>query len=454
MHWFESNAPIRQKTLIAFGSLAFIGLLTAIVAAVLPALWGIGVAFAGSGSAMLLGLRYRRAICDPYVTTVVRMEALAAGDLQSEIRFTDYTDCVGRMTKAMFTFRDAAIVQQKMAETQAEVVRVVGEHLAALAQGDLTRPIEERFPTDYETLRENYNGTLDALGALIGAVSRSTESIRTGSVQIASASEELAQRTQSTAANLEQTSAAATQMDQRLRVSAAAAVDTAQSASKAITTVSTGRTMAEEAVNAMTRVSEDAKGIDSVIEGLDKIAFQTRVLAMNAAVEAGRAGEAGRGFAVVADLVSALAMRAEEEAKRAKEQLTVTQTGILSAVDVVRRVDGALIDISGNVQTVHELVERMAADNQEQSSAITEITGAIASMDHGTQQNAAMVEEASAAARNLSAEVSILAENAAKFTVAGGSSPHHPALRTPRRSPPALQSRPARQAPAEAWASF
>ncbi|WP_245824994.1 methyl-accepting chemotaxis protein [Sphingomonas azotifigens] len=429
-------------------------LLTAVVAALLPALWGIGVAFAGSGGAMLLGLRYRRAICDPYVTTVVRMEALAAGDLESEIRFTDYSDCVGRMTKAMFTFRDAALVQQQMAATQAEVVRVVGEHLAALAEGDLTRPIEARFPADYETLRASYNGTLDALGALIGAVSQSTDSIRTGAVQIASASEELAQRTQSNAANLEQTSAAAAEMDQRLRVSASAAVDTAQSASKAITTVSTGRTMAEEAVSAMTRVSEDAKGIDSVIEGLDKIAFQTRVLAMNAAVEAGRAGEAGRGFAVVADLVSALAMRAEEEAKRAKEQLTVTQSGILSAVDVVRRVDGALVDISGNVKTVHELVERMAADNQAQSTAITEITGAIASMDHGTQQNAAMVEETSAAARNLSSEVSLLAQNAAKFTVAGAPAPRRAAPPTTRRSPAPAPSRSAQPAKAEAWASF
>ncbi|WP_430983530.1 methyl-accepting chemotaxis protein, partial [Escherichia coli] len=116
----------------------------------------------------------------------------------------------------------------------------------------------------------------------------------------------------------------------------------------AIATVSGGREIADEAVQAMGRVSESAKGIDSVIEGLDKIAFQTRVLAMNAAVEAGRAGDAGRGFAVVADLVSALAMRAEEEAKRARDQLTVTQSEILSAVGAVQKVDGALVNIAGD----------------------------------------------------------------------------------------------------------
>ncbi|MHA6718248.1 methyl-accepting chemotaxis protein [Sphingomonas sp. RS6] len=394
-----------------------IAFLTAVVAALLPVLWGMCAAIVGAGAAMMLGMRFRRAICDPYVTTVVRMEALAAGDLDSEIRFTDYQDCVGRMTKAMFAFRDAAVLQNQMAAQQTEIVRIVGEHLGAMAAGDLTRPIESNFPADYEALRSSYNGTLRALGELIGAVAVSTETIRTGASEIASASEDLARRTESNAASLEETSAATAQMEQRLRVTASASVQTVQSTDEAISTVTAGRALAEEAVTAMTRVSENAKGIDSVIEGLDKIAFQTRVLAMNAAVEAGRAGEAGRGFAVVADLVSALAMRAEEEAKRAKEQLTVTQSGILSAVDVVRRVDDSLANIYGNVQTVHDLVERMAQDNQAQSSAITEISVAVSSMDNSTQQNAAMVEQTSAAARNLSSEVDLLAENAGKFKV-------------------------------------
>jgi methyl-accepting chemotaxis protein len=418
MLWLETVAPIRQKTLIAFGSMAMIASLVGIIAALLPTLWGICAAIIGGGGAMILGLRFRRAICDPYVTTVVRMEALAAGDLESEIRFTSYKDCVGRLTKAMFTFRDAALAQKRMAEQQAEIVRIVSVHLGALSGGDLTRPIDERFPEEYETLRGSYNKTLHALAELVGAVAVSTQSIRTGASEIACASEDLARRTESNAASLEETSAAASEMNQRIRLSASASAQTVQSTDQAIAKVATGRTLAEEAVAAMTQVNENAKGIDSVIEGLDKIAFQTRVLAMNAAVEAGRAGEAGRGFAVVADLVSALAMRAEEEAKRAKEQLTVTQSGILSAVDVVRRVDGALAEISGDVETVHALVGRMALDNQAQSTAIGEISVAVASMDHSTQQNAAMVEQTSAAARNLSTEVDLLADNAAKFTLA------------------------------------
>ena len=186
-------------------------------------------------------------------------------------------------------------------------------------------------------------------------------------------------------------------------------------------TVAKGRSVAGSAVQAMETVSRSATGIDDVIEGLDKIAFQTRVLAMNAAVEAGRAGEAGRGFAVVADLVSALAMRAEEEAKRARGQLTTTQAEIGMAVQAVEDVDAELEKISTDVDAVHQLLSAIARDNQAQAAAITEISTALGSMDVATQQNAAMVEETSAAARNLATEVIKLNGMTAQFETGEGS---------------------------------
>jgi len=189
----------------------------------------------------------------------------------------------------------------------------------------------------------------------------------------------------------------------------------------------------------MSRVSDSAKGIDSVIEGLDKIAFQTRVLAMNAAVEAGRAGEAGRGFAVVADLVSALPMRAEEEAGRARDQLTTPQTEIISAVEMVRKVDGVFAGISGDVAEVHELLGDMAKDNSAQASAITEISSTVNAMDQTTQKNAAMVEQTSAAARSLSIEINQLSQAAAKFNT-GSADASKPAASS-RNNPPSNSSR-------------
>ncbi|MBB5710729.1 methyl-accepting chemotaxis protein [Sphingomonas xinjiangensis] len=415
MHWFRTDAPIRQKMLIVFQTM--IGFMVAIQASSFLGWVGQAISVALILTAIYLAHQFRNAVCDPYVTTVVRMEGLAAGDLNSPILFNDYKDCVGRLSRGMVGFRDAAVAQRRSGEEQAEVVRILGESFSRLTQGDLTADVTADVPPAYAELKDNFNEALASLRTLIGSVSESAMAIRTGSGEIAQASEDLARRTEANAASLEQTSAAITQMDGRLKATAEAATRTVHRADDAIATVDGGRAIADEAVQAMARVADGAKGIDSVIEGLDKIAFQTRVLAMNAAVEAGRAGEAGRGFAVVADLVSALAMRSEEEAARARDQLTATQTDIVSAVEMVQKVDGALANISGDVAEVHSLLGQMAADNRAQSSAIGEISVAIGTMDQATQQNAAMVEQTSAAARNLTSEVVTLADQTGKFEV-------------------------------------
>ena len=312
-----------------------------------------------------------------------------------------------------------AAERAQQADAVALVTTNLAEGLAALSAGDLTAEIEIGFPDGYGMLRSNFNAAIASLRDLIGSVTETAEGIQNGSVEIAEASEALARRTEGTAGTLEETSAALCQIDARIRASSEAAHTIVERADKAIATVGGGRATADEAGQAMGRVSESAKGIDSVIEGLDKIAFQTRVLAMNAAVEAGRAGDAGRGFAVVADLVSALAIRAEEEAKRARDQLTVTQTEIGTAVDAVRKVDDAFQEISTDVSGVHSLLRGMADDNVAQASAISQISAAVSAMDQATQQNAAMVEETSTAARNLTVEVNALTGKAAQFRIDG-----------------------------------
>lgn len=412
----------------------------------------------------------RRTVTSPLGEVVERMGSLARGQNDIEVQGTERGDEIGKIAKAVLVFRDAAVEKQKIEaaqkladEEQKRVVDSLESGLAQLAQGDLTAQITAEFSPSYQTVKTNFNEALTSLRGLISTVSESAAGIRTGSSEIAQASEDLARRTEANAASLEETSAAITQMDGRLKATALAASRTVASADGAVTTVSEGRAITDQAVQAMGRVADGAKGIDSVIEGLDKIAFQTRVLAMNAAVEAGRAGEAGRGFAVVADLVSALAMRSEEEAARAREQLTATQTDIVSAVEMVQKVDGALANISGNVAEVHTLLGQMASDNQAQSTAITEISIAIGTMDQSTQQNAAMVEQTSAAARNLSSEVLTMAEQAAKFNVgnaAGKSfrfatSSETRGIQASYRSP--VKPLPASISPApsaEDWASF
>lgn len=420
MAWYTAHAPIRQKTLIAFGTLSGLLALVALAALVSGAYLVAALGGVLLVAAIVLSHLFREAICVPYVTTVVRMEGLAAGDLDSPIEYTHFTECVGRLTKAMFTFRDAAIAQKRAAESDsAFIVRELGEKLRLLTDGDLTAEITSDVPEAFAQLKSDFNSAAQSMRTLIGSVMEATAAIQTGSGEIAQASDDLARRTEGNAASLEETSAAMAQMDQRSRTTASAATRMVDRANETVATIDGGRSVADEAVEAMKRVSDSAKGIDSVIEGLDKIAFQTRVLAMNAAVEAGRAGEAGRGFAVVADLVSALAMRAEEEAKRARDQLTTTQGDIGTAVEAVERVDDAFGRISTDVGEVHTLLEQIAGDNRAQSAAIEEINAAIAAMDQATQQNAAMVEQTSAAARNLSSEVQSLAGQASRFRTGG-----------------------------------
>jgi len=397
-----------------------------------------------------------KTVAQPLMAISAVTKKLADGG-KAEVPHRDRKDELGDVANAVELFRQAAVqrtdTDKRLAAEQKVITTALRDSLEAMTNGDLTAEIGVDFPPAYTELKANFNAALTSLRGLIAQVSESAARIRTGSAEISHASDDLARRTEGNAASLEQTSAALAQIDGRLKASAIASAKTVQRADGAISTVSGGRSVADEAVAAMGRVSESARGIDSVIEGLDKIAFQTRVLAMNAAVEAGRAGEAGRGFAVVADLVSALAMRAEEEAKRARDQLTVTQDEVGSAVESVRKVDTALAAISSDVAEVHQLLGTMATDNQAQSSAISEIAVAIGTMDQSTQQNAAMVEETSAAARNLMSEVQSLSDQAGRFAIDQGLAATPAQSRTPSLSAklkPATFAQPTRQLPAAA----
>ncbi|MDV3458312.1 cache domain-containing protein [Sphingomonas sp. HF-S4] len=421
---------------------------------------GAVVLFVLLGLAALI-LVISRSITAPLGRITTRMRSLAEGDTRAEIPGAERRDEIGQMAGALQIFRDNAIAKDAAEAAkaqsdadQAAIVSLLSERLEALSQGDLTGTITNAVPATYESLRGNFNTALGNLRELIAALANASHSIESGSSEIAAASDDLARRTESNAASLEETSAALSQMNARLKSGTEMADQTVGHAQQAIGIVGTGRATAEEATAAMDRVSGSAQGIDDVIEGLDKIAFQTRVLAMNAAVEAGRAGEAGRGFAVVADLVSALAMRAEEEAKRAREQLSTTQTEIRTAVSAVQKVDAALAEITGSVEQVHQFVETMANDNRAQSATIGEIATAVNVMDQSTQQNAAMVEQTSAAARNLASEVTALTHQSARFNV--GTAPAKRAAPATAPAPaPAPQRTRAASSPAQAeWASF
>lgn len=344
--------------------------------------------------------------------------ALSEGEARA-VPLCERTDELGSIARAVERFRAGAEARtaqdaERMRELQ-EVSRALGDALRALSEGDLGARVRETFPQAYAQLRDNFNEAATALNGMLGRVNRSSANLRTGSSEIATASEDLAQRTETAAAKLQDASGAIQRVDALVRAAMQSAEQTMTHAEVAREAVATGRTTARSAANSMERVAQSAHDIDTVVEGLDKIAFQTRVLAMNAAVEAGRAGEAGRGFAVVADLVSALAQRAEEEARRVRELIGETQAEILHATTEVEHVDASLARIVEDFASVYQLLETMRADNRVQAEAVSQITGSIVAMEAVTQQNAAMVEETSAAARALSSEVATLSDYASAF---------------------------------------
>ena len=337
------------------------------------------------------------------------------------IPYRDRTDELGEIAQAVARFHGAARSRAEMDAAHLAEQERVGEMLAAalaaLEKGDLRHRITTVFPGMYEPVRLSFNRAAGALSAMLRTAIMSARNIGTGSGEIATASEDLARRTEGTAHSLQEASSAIQLIENRLKSSSQSAETTMARAEQAGAAVHAGRGTAQNAAAAMNNVSERADAIDTVVEGLDKIAFQTRVLAMNAAVEAGRAGEAGRGFAVVADLVSALALRAEEEAKRGRELINETQVDVARAASEVRAVDVALGEIVQDFDGVQALLQALREDNHSQANAISEITRTVMEMEAATQQNAAMVEQTSAAARSLDSEASLLLRNAEAFRV-------------------------------------
>ncbi len=321
-------------------------------------------------------------------------------------------DAVQRATEAAIT----AEREQRMRELESAST-ALAHGLEGLSRGELHHRITGSMPSGYATIQAYFNEAIESLRTLVEAVSGGAAQLDQNSSQIAHAAEDLAARSERTSARIDDASSAIGQIDARLSKGNSTVRETVARADEAIDSVRRGRGVTDDAVHTMECVATSAKGIDDVIEGLDKIAFQTRVLAMNAAVEAGRAGEAGRGFAVVADLVGQLAMRSEEEAKRAREQLTATQDQVASAVTAIGQVDGALNGIEQVVERVHLLLTGMAEDYGSHTSALSEVSSAFTTLNEFTQQNAAMVEESNAAARALSDEARALARLTERFTL-------------------------------------
>ncbi|KTT73056.1 methyl-accepting chemotaxis protein [Sphingomonas endophytica] len=426
--WFRDMAPIRTKFMVlGIGytalSMVSLGLVLAAVGGYLPAALSIGGAVAVVVLVGLVAIVSRTLVCDPYVSTVVRMEGLANGDYVTPIRYTDSRDCVGRMTKAMDVFRRNGESLTASETAQREVVEALGAGLGRLADNDLTYRIDRAFSADYEGLRRNFNRAMDAVSGTIGAVSDATNGINSGAADIRQASDDLSQRTEQQAASLEETAAAMDEITSTVRETASGARRANAAVKEAREEAQNSGDVVRRAVDAMGGIERSSTEISEIISVIDGIAFQTNLLALNAGVEAARAGDAGKGFAVVASEVRALAQRSADAAKDVKTKILASTEQVDAGVALVSETGKALQRIIARIGEISALVSTIAESAEQQATGLQQVNTAVSEMDGVTQQNAAMVEEANAAARSLAEEADRLRTEVARFRLDPNSRP-------------------------------
>jgi methyl-accepting chemotaxis protein len=369
------------------------------------------------------------------------MKRLAKGDFNAEVVGEGRRDEIGLMAEAVATLKLAAIEKQRLeseaaamrrrtdderetlqATARAEgvqqseaAVKALGDGLKKLSNGDLTLSLTEAFTKDYEPIRHDFNMAVEKLREVVEIIRSNGHAIRAGTEEISQAADDLSHRTEQQVASLEETVATLNQITATVR-------KTAEGASHARDVVSSAKTDAEqsgaivrEAIEAVGGIEKSSQQIGQIIGVIDEIAFQTNLLALNAGVEAARAGDAGRGFAVVASEVRALAQRSAEAAKEIKTLISASGQQVEQGVHLVGETGKALGRIVAQVAELNYVVTEIASSAQEQATGLHQVGTAMDQMDQMTQQNAAMVEETTAASHALVQETEELARLISRF---------------------------------------
>ncbi|KAE8757245.1 hypothetical protein FSO04_25210 [Paraburkholderia madseniana] len=255
---------------------------------------------------------------------------------------------------------------------------------------------------------------------LVDTVSRvrlGTDNINIGATEIAAGNTDLSQRTEEQAAALVETASSMDQMTVNVKQNADSALQAAQLAGQAADVATRGSRVVDDVVRTMGEITSSSRQIGDIIGVIDGIAFQTNILALNAAVEAARAGEQGRGFAVVAAEVRSLAQRSATAAKEIKALIETSTHTVEAGASLVANAGSTMGEIVQSVRRVNEILEEISNASREQSAGIEQVNRAVGEMDQVTQQNAALVEEAAAAAHSLKDQVGVLREAISSFAL-------------------------------------
>ena len=392
----------------------------------------------------LLATLLSRLVIRPVTEMTGAMEKLAAGQYDIAIPGEERRDQIGSMAAAVAVFRSNALERVRL-EGEAETGRSLSEKerreretikaretadiqhaveelatgLGRLADGDLAYRIATPFVQHLDRLRADFNNAVGKLHDALDTVGSNAKAIDAGASEIRHAADDLARRTEQQAASVEETAAALEEITTTVRDSARRAEEVGALVARTRAGAEKSGDVVGKAVQAMQGIERSSGEIANIIGVIDEIAFQTNLLALNAGVEAARAGEAGKGFAVVAQEVRELAQRSANAAKEIKALITTSSDQVRAGVTLVGETGQSLQAIVGQVQEINGHINAIVIATREQSTGLQEINTAVNSMDQGTQQNAAMVEEQTAASHGLAAEAAALNALLAQFQLAG-----------------------------------
>jgi PAS domain S-box-containing protein len=291
----------------------------------------------------------------------------------------------------------------------------------AAADGDLTRRLDAgQRSGDLRTMSDGINSLLDNMADIITRIKSAASEVHRGAEEISSGNANLSQRTEEQSSSLEETASSMEEMTTTVKQNADNAGQANQLAMAARDQAEKGGSVVGKAVRAMSDINDSSKKIADIIGVIDEIAFQTNLLALNAAVEAARAGEQGRGFAVVASEVRSLAGRSATAAKEIKDLIQDSVKKVEDGSTLVTQSGQTLEQIVTSVKKVSDIVAEIASASREQSSGIEQVNRAVMQMDELTQQNAALVEQATAASQAMAEQARSLTNLMDRYTVQGG----------------------------------